>query len=256
MIPKIEGCIEVVEAGVEAVVIINGRVPHSVLLELLTDHGAGTLVGRRKPQVEEAQRMSARAASGSGRSGAAPALRFERSSGRSSRAASTHTRIWIFDLDNTLYPAECNLFAEVDQRMGDFIAKYLGVPFEHARHLQKSYYRQFGTTLSGLMQRAQDRPAAVPRLRARHRPAPLCEAPELGGRDGGATGAQADLHQRLAPACRAGRRKARRARSVRGHLRHRRLRVRAQARTRCLQAHGATATAWRRPRRPCSRTCR
>jgi acetylglutamate kinase len=48
MIPKIEGCIEVVEAGVEAVVIINGKVPHSVLLELLTDHGAGTLVGRRK----------------------------------------------------------------------------------------------------------------------------------------------------------------------------------------------------------------
>jgi acetylglutamate kinase len=52
MIPKIEGCIEVVEAGVEAVVIINGRVPHSVLLELLTDHGAGTLVGRRKPKVK------------------------------------------------------------------------------------------------------------------------------------------------------------------------------------------------------------
>lgn len=52
MIPKIEGCIEVVEAGVEAVVIINGKVPHSVLLELLTDHGAGTLVGRRKPKVK------------------------------------------------------------------------------------------------------------------------------------------------------------------------------------------------------------
>ena len=48
MIPKIEGCIEVVEAGVEAVVIINGKVAHSVLLELLTDHGAGTLVGQRK----------------------------------------------------------------------------------------------------------------------------------------------------------------------------------------------------------------
>ena len=50
MIPKIEGCIEVVEAGVEAVVIIDGKVPHCVLLELLTDHGAGTLVGRRKPK--------------------------------------------------------------------------------------------------------------------------------------------------------------------------------------------------------------
>jgi putative hydrolase of the HAD superfamily len=61
------------------------------------------------------------------------------------------TDVWIFDLDNTLYPAECNLFAQVDHRMGAFIAHYLGVPYEHARHLQKSYYRQFGTTLAGLM---------------------------------------------------------------------------------------------------------
>lgn len=61
------------------------------------------------------------------------------------------TRAWIFDLDNTLYPAECNLFAEVDQRMGMFIARYLGVSFAQARHLQKSYYQQFGTTLAGLM---------------------------------------------------------------------------------------------------------
>lgn len=50
MIPKIEGCIEVVEAGVEAVVVIDGRVPHCVLLELFTEHGVGTLVG----QAEEA----------------------------------------------------------------------------------------------------------------------------------------------------------------------------------------------------------
>jgi acetylglutamate kinase len=44
MIPKVAGCIEVVEAGVEAVVIIDGRVPHCVLLELFTTHGVGTLV--------------------------------------------------------------------------------------------------------------------------------------------------------------------------------------------------------------------
>ena len=48
MIPKVEGCIEVVEAGVEAVVIIDGRVPHCVLLELLTEHGVGTLFQRKK----------------------------------------------------------------------------------------------------------------------------------------------------------------------------------------------------------------
>jgi len=44
MIPKIEGCIDVVEKGVEAVVIINGTVKHCVLLELLTEHGAGTML--------------------------------------------------------------------------------------------------------------------------------------------------------------------------------------------------------------------
>ena len=46
MIPKIEGCIDVVEGGVEAVAIINGKVAHCVLLELLTEHGAGTMVRR------------------------------------------------------------------------------------------------------------------------------------------------------------------------------------------------------------------
>ncbi|MEZ5843570.1 MAG: pyrimidine 5'-nucleotidase [Hyphomicrobiaceae bacterium] len=61
------------------------------------------------------------------------------------------TRIWVFDLDNTLYPSDCNLFAQIDRRMAEFIAKYLGMPIEYARHLQKSYYRQFGTTLAGLM---------------------------------------------------------------------------------------------------------
>ena len=62
-----------------------------------------------------------------------------------------HVDTWVFDLDNTLYPSECNLFAEVDQRMGQYVADTLGVPLPYARHLQKSYYRQFGTTLSGLM---------------------------------------------------------------------------------------------------------
>ena len=47
MIPKIEGCIEVVEAGVEAVTVIDGRVPHCVLLELFTEHGVGTIVTRK-----------------------------------------------------------------------------------------------------------------------------------------------------------------------------------------------------------------
>jgi acetylglutamate kinase len=48
MIPKIEGCLDVIAEGVEAVVIINGKVPHAVLLELFTEHGAGTLIERRR----------------------------------------------------------------------------------------------------------------------------------------------------------------------------------------------------------------
>src|SRR5216683_2350912 len=46
MIPKVETCIYALEAGVEGVVILDGKVPHAVLLELLTDHGAGTLIMR------------------------------------------------------------------------------------------------------------------------------------------------------------------------------------------------------------------
>ena len=46
MIPKVETCIEALELGVEGVVILDGKVPHAVLLELLTDHGAGTLIHR------------------------------------------------------------------------------------------------------------------------------------------------------------------------------------------------------------------
>ena len=46
MIPKIEGCLSVIEQGVEGVVILDGRVPHAVLLELFTEHGVGTLIER------------------------------------------------------------------------------------------------------------------------------------------------------------------------------------------------------------------
>jgi len=46
MIPKVETCIYALDQGVEGVVILDGKVPHAVLLELLTDHGAGTLIQR------------------------------------------------------------------------------------------------------------------------------------------------------------------------------------------------------------------
>lgn len=44
MIPKVETCIEAIERGVEGVVILNGKTPHAVLLEIFTEHGAGTLI--------------------------------------------------------------------------------------------------------------------------------------------------------------------------------------------------------------------
>jgi len=44
MIPKIETCIAAVEAGVDAAVVINGRVPHALLVEIFTEHGAGTMI--------------------------------------------------------------------------------------------------------------------------------------------------------------------------------------------------------------------
>ncbi|MEL7546735.1 MAG: pyrimidine 5'-nucleotidase [Pseudomonadota bacterium] len=59
--------------------------------------------------------------------------------------------VWVFDLDNTLYPAECDLFAEIDQRMTDFVARFLHVDRVEARQIQKRYYAEHGTTLKGLM---------------------------------------------------------------------------------------------------------
>jgi len=58
---------------------------------------------------------------------------------------------WIFDLDNTLYPASCNLFAQVDRRMGQFIQTLLDLDPLAAKALQKRYWREHGTTLRGLM---------------------------------------------------------------------------------------------------------
>ncbi len=62
-----------------------------------------------------------------------------------------HIDSWIFDLDNSLYPASANLFALIDVRMGDYIQRLLGCDPEEARRVQKHYFREHGTTLAGLM---------------------------------------------------------------------------------------------------------
>ena len=58
---------------------------------------------------------------------------------------------WIFDLDNTLYPSNSNLFALIDVKMGLFIQQLLGVDPIEAHRVQKHYFHNHGTTLSGLM---------------------------------------------------------------------------------------------------------
>jgi len=63
----------------------------------------------------------------------------------------THIETWVFDLDNTLYPATANLFAQIDVRMKDFITRALGVEEAEAYRLQKHWYLTHGTTLAGLM---------------------------------------------------------------------------------------------------------
>jgi putative hydrolase of the HAD superfamily len=61
------------------------------------------------------------------------------------------TESWVFDLDNTLYPASSSLFPQIDIRMRRFIAERLSLSLDDAFVLQKQYYKQFGTTLRGLM---------------------------------------------------------------------------------------------------------
>ena len=67
--------------------------------------------------------------------------------------------VWIFDLDNTLYPASSRLFDQVDWNMTDFVSNLLDLPRDEARALQKQYFREFGTTMRGLMTRHEVDPA-------------------------------------------------------------------------------------------------
>lgn len=63
----------------------------------------------------------------------------------------TGVEAWVFDLDNTLYPPSSDLFSQIDVRISDYIARHLGLSAEDARLKQKAFYRDYGTTLRGLM---------------------------------------------------------------------------------------------------------
>ena len=62
-----------------------------------------------------------------------------------------HVDTWVFDLDNTLYPADSDLWPKIDARITHFIAELFGIDGLSSRALQKYYYKQYGTTLNGLM---------------------------------------------------------------------------------------------------------
>ena len=62
-----------------------------------------------------------------------------------------HVEHWVFDLDNTLYPRECELMALVEGRITEFVVRESGLPTEEALALQKRYLHEHGTSLAGLM---------------------------------------------------------------------------------------------------------
>lgn len=63
----------------------------------------------------------------------------------------THIDVWLFDLDNTLYPPEAEFMALIERRMTAFVARETGLAPEAALALQKRYLHEHGTTLAGLM---------------------------------------------------------------------------------------------------------
>ena len=70
-----------------------------------------------------------------------------------------HVDVWLFDLDNTLYDANCGVFPQIDRNMKRFLMAEFGLDEARAHAYQKELYRDYGTTLSGLMNRHNMDPA-------------------------------------------------------------------------------------------------
>jgi putative hydrolase of the HAD superfamily len=71
-----------------------------------------------------------------------------------------HIDTWIFDLDNTLYPASCRLFDQMHVKMGEYVARRFDVALVEAKQIQKSLFYKHGTTLRGLMVEHGEPPGA------------------------------------------------------------------------------------------------
>lgn len=60
---------------------------------------------------------------------------------------------WVFDLDNTLYPHSARLFDQIEVKMTEYVMRLAGVDAAEADRLRDAYWREYGTTLAGLMER-------------------------------------------------------------------------------------------------------
>jgi putative hydrolase of the HAD superfamily len=69
-----------------------------------------------------------------------------------SQTSFTHVRHWIFDLDNTLYPPSARLFDQIERLMEGYLCRELGLTQTEAQALRARYWKDYGTTLNGLMQ--------------------------------------------------------------------------------------------------------
>ncbi|SDW54765.1 putative hydrolase of the HAD superfamily [Ruegeria halocynthiae] len=67
------------------------------------------------------------------------------------KPAFAHVTQWVFDLDNTLYPPHMRLFDQIEVLMTDYVVQAIGVDRSEADRLRSHYWRQYGTTLAGLM---------------------------------------------------------------------------------------------------------
>jgi putative hydrolase of the HAD superfamily len=63
----------------------------------------------------------------------------------------SHVTQWVFDLDNTLYPPQMRLFDQIEVLMTDYVVQAIGVDRAEADRLRGHYWREYGTTLAGLM---------------------------------------------------------------------------------------------------------
>jgi putative hydrolase of the HAD superfamily len=130
MLPKIAGALDAAKSGVNAVHIIDGRVPHAMLLEILTDQAYGTMIRSHWPH-RAVRRSRPMPAAPAGRPRGPP--------------------VWLFDLDDTLHDATRSRLPRLCAAMGEYIERELGLSKPESDALRRRYWQRYGATLLGLV---------------------------------------------------------------------------------------------------------